>query len=194
MDNISKNILIGSVLGDGWLDKPTRNGSHWTIKYDEKSLSYLEWLHSKVSTLFPKGIRKKPKYHQYFIYSEVSLEIAEFRRVFYPEGKKIVPKNIKNLLTDPLSLAVWYMDDGSLDKRDKYHLNATIATFCFSYKDCELLAKALKDNFGVEAHVHKSTMRQKIGYRLYIVSKSMGRFMQIIQPFIQPCFRYKLVL
>jgi hypothetical protein len=117
-----------------------------------------------------------------------------FREIFYPEGKKIVPKQIGSLLTDPLSLAVWYMDDGSLDKRDKYHLNSTIATFCFSYKDCVLLTKTLKVNFGVEARVHKSTMRGKIGYRLYIVSGSMAGFMKIIQPYIQPCFMYKLVL
>lgn len=194
MDKVSKSILIGSILGDGWLDKPTKNGSHWVIKYDDKSLSYLEWLQQKLSRYFPDGVRKKKNYHQHFIYSEVCPEIAEFRKIFYPQGKKIVPEEVKTLLTEPLSLAIWYMDDGSLDRRDKYHLNSTIATFCFSYMDCELLASTLKDNFGVEVRVHKSTMRGRERYRLYIVSESMERFMRIIRPYIQPCFMYKIVL
>lgn len=194
MDQLCKNILVGSILGDGWLTKSSRIGAHWTIKYDDKSLSYLEWLYSMLRQLFPRGIRQKKNYHQHFIYSKSSPEISEFRKVFYPNGVKIVPSQIKFLLTDPLSLAIWYMDDGSLDKRHKYHLNATIATFCFSYEDCALLANTLKENFGVEARVHKSTMRGKEQYRLYIVSSSMSRFIKIIQPYIQPCFLYKIAL
>lgn len=31
---------------------------------------------------------------------------------FYPERKKIIPHNIQSFLHDPLSLAVWFMDDG----------------------------------------------------------------------------------
>ena len=194
MDQLHKNILVGSILGDGWLNKPSRLGAHWTIKYDDKSLIYLEWLYSMMNELFPSGIKAKKNYHQHFIFSKSSSELAEFRNIFYPNGKKIVPKQIKFLLTDPLSLAIWYMDDGSLDKRDKYHFNATIATFCFSYKECELLAETLKNNFDVEARVHKSTMRGKEQYRLYVVSRSMDRFINIIRPYIQPCFLYKIAL
>jgi len=103
-----------------------------------------------------------------------------------------VPDNIQEVLKNPLSLAIWYMDDGNLDNRYKYHLNSSFATFCFSYKECNLLAEALKSNFGVEARVHKSTMRGKEYYRLYIVASSMKRFVKTIKNFIVPCMQYKV--
>lgn len=194
MDKVCQSILIGSILGDGWLERPTGNGSSWYMKYDDKSLSYLKWLHSQLNQLIPSEIKTKLNYHQHLFHTKSSLEIGYFRDIFYPKGKKIVPLQIKALLTDPLSLAIWYMDDGSLDFRDKYHFNSTVATFCFSYEECELLVETLKENFDVKARVHKSTMRGKVGYRLYILSKSMERFIQIIRPYIQPCFSYKIAL
>ena len=40
---------------------------------------------------------------------------------------KIIPHDIQKILNNPISLAVWYMDDGSLDYRPKYHHNASIS-------------------------------------------------------------------
>jgi len=191
MDEVVKSIMIGSILGDGFLDKPTRNGSRLTIKYDDKSITYLKWLHKKLANFGVSEIKKKRGYHQHYFSTKPSFETAYLRNVFYPSGKKIIPFDIQKILNNPISLAVWYMDDGSLDYRLKYHRNASIATFCFSYKDCELLAKTLKVNFGVEARVHLSTMRGKKYYRLYITSKSFNDFMKLIKPYINPCMRYK---
>lgn len=193
MNRVQRNILIGSILGDGHLDKPTRNGSRWIIKYDDKFLPYLEWLHSKLLSLEVSDIKTKSgNYHQHYFFVKPSLEIGKWRSIFYPQGKKVVPAIINKLLTDSLSVAVWYMDDGSLDFREKYHFNATLATFCFSYEECLLLAKTLNLNFGVKAKVHKNSMRGKEYYRLYIKSESMDRFVGIIQRNIQPCMKYKI--
>ena len=112
--------------------------------------------------------------------------------MFYPKGKKIVPKNIKELLRNPLTLAVWYQDDGTLDCRSKYHYNAMFATYCFSFSDCKLLAKALRENFNLDARVCKCKMRGKTRYRLYIASKSMNNFVGLVEPHIITCFRYKI--
>ncbi|MBI2008067.1 hypothetical protein HYS82_00205 [Candidatus Amesbacteria bacterium] len=194
MDKTSQNILIGSILGDGHLDKPTKNGSRWILKYDDKCLEYLLWLHDKLLGLESSEVKPKKNYHQHYFSTKPSLEVGRFRRIFYLDGKKIVPEEIGNWLVDPLSLAVWYMDDGNLDRREKYHLNANIATYCFSYKECELLVKTLKSNFEVEARVHKCTMRGVRRYRLYIVSRSMDRFIKLVGPYIQPCLAYKIAL
>ena len=194
MDKICKSILIGSILGDGHLDPITRNGSRWILKYDDDHMRYLEWLRSKALDLQPSSIKAKKNYHQHYFSTKPSSDVGFFRRHFYPKGIKIVPKDVKLLLTDPLSLAIWYMDDGSLDKREKYHLNATFATFCFSFRECVLLASTLKENFGIEARVHKSTMRGKERYRLYIVSGSMTKFVNVVGSYIQPDFRYKIAL
>lgn len=191
MDEEIRSIIVGSVLGDGYMPTPTRNGSRLVIKYDDKSLPYLRWLHKKLTKLGVGKITKKPKYHQHYFSTNPSFETAYLRDIFYPYGKKIIPLDIQKILNNPRSLAVWYMDDGSLDYRPKYHRNASLATFCFSYEENELLAKTLKVNFNIEARVHLSTMRGKKYYRLYITAKSFDDFMSIIKPYINPCMKYK---
>jgi len=84
------------------------------------------------------------------------------------------------------------MDDGCLDFRAKDHSNATLATFSFSKKECQLLSETLRTNFNLLLGVHKNCMRGKPYYRLYVSSRSMNRFISLIQPFILPCFSYKL--
>lgn len=193
MDNTQQSILVGSILGDGHLDKLTRNGSRWIIKYDDRSLPYLKWLHSQLYSLGISEVKaKKGNYHQHYFHTKPSLKVGYWMNLFYPQGRKLIPENIKSLLISPLSLAVWYMDDGNLDFRNKYHFNSTFATFCFSYEECKLLANTLKENFGVEARVHKTTMRGKLYFRLYIPSKFMIKFVNLIKKYIHPCMKYKI--
>ena len=58
----------------------------------------------------------------------------EFYNQFYFDKKKRVPVKIRNLLCDPLALAVWYLDDGALrvdSKAFRLHTN--------SYPLCDVL-------------------------------------------------------
>lgn len=115
------------------------------------------------------------------------------KKAFYPnEGKKIVPPNIKELLSSPLALAIWYQDDGTLDFRDKYHRNAMFATHCFSFEDCTLLKDTLQENFGIKSSVCKCRMRGKMYYRLYVFSASMEIFVEAIRPYIHNDYAYKI--
>lgn len=102
--------------------------------------------------------------------------------------------DIQDLLKDPLSLAIWYQDDGTLDKRSKYHWNAMFATYCFPYNDCELLATAVRQNFDIEMSVCRCQMRGKMYYRLYVLSKSMRRFIEVVRPYIHTDYAYKISL
>jgi len=34
--------------------------------------------------------------------------------VFYRDGKKIIPENIAEYLANPVTMAVWFMDDGNI--------------------------------------------------------------------------------
>jgi len=194
MNENIKAILIGLALGDGYLTpfvgKSCR--SRTEIKGDNKNLSYLKWLHSQLKPLGCSDLKPKKNYHQHRFYTKTTEEIGKLRELFYPKGKKIVPKNIKELLRNPLTLAVWYQDDGTLDCRSKYHYNAMFATYCFSFSDCKLLAKALRENFNLDARVCKCKMRGKTRYRLYIASKSMNNFVGLVEPHIITCFRYKI--
>lgn len=187
-------ILIGLILGDGHLTsfKGASRQSRLDMKCDDKNLAYLRWLYRQLKPLGVSDLKPKKNYHQHRFYTKASREVGELRRLFYPKGKKIVPKEIKNILKNPLSLAIWYQDDGTLDCRSKYHYNAMFATHCFSFNGCRLLAEALKENFDLDVRVCKCRMRDKIRYRLYITSPSMAHFVGLIKPYINPCFRYKI--
>ena len=188
-------ILVGLILGDGYLTKPcgASQKAALDIKYDKKYLSYLKWLHKELSIYNPSPIRKKKGFHQFRFYTKRTKEIGKLRQLFYRNGKKIIPADIENYLINPITLAVWYQDDGTLDFRNKYHANALIATHCFTFEECHLLADALSKNFNLDVRVCRCQMRGKLYFRLYVASKSMNIFMQLVEPYIQNCFYYKLL-
>lgn len=193
MDQICQSIIIGSILGDGTIyPSNKKDEAIFEFKYDDKSFFYLEWLHNQFKIFGVREIKSHRGFHQHRFRSFPNKEIGHLRKLFYPRGKKVIPETISKLLIDPLSLAIWYMDDGCLDFRFKEHCNATLATFSFSKEECELLAKTMFDNFNLLVRVHKNSMRGKPYYRLYVASGSMSQFINLIQPFILPCFSYKL--
>lgn len=196
MEKQTKEIIAGSLLGDGWLTafKQRTKTSMYYVKCHSKNTDYLLWLRSQLMELSPSELKSTPKYPQHYFYTKARTDIGELRKLFYPnEGRKVIPENISDLLS-PISLAVWNQDDGTLDRRSKYHWNAMLSTYCFSYEECILLAQVLQKNFGIETSVCKCQMRNKMYYRLYILSSSMDKFISVIKPHIHPLFNYKIAL
>lgn len=78
------------------------------------------------------------------------------------------------------------MDDGSYtsDKNRTYRFS----TQSFPFEDQERLLEALKNNFDIDATIQKDRSH----YILYIRSKSTKRFVDLIRPYIHPCFSYKI--
>lgn len=196
MENtLASAIVIGTLLGDGSVYKPSvRKGeAQLRLGYMETSLPYLQWLREQLLSLVEMNpILPKKGYKQFYCWSRPSQALAEYRNLFYPSGKKVVPKTINELLVHPAALAVWYMDDGSIDDRPSYHRNITLATYGFSFPDCRRLCSVLKSNFGIVCNVHRSTMRNKTYPKIYVLSESTDRFLELVKPYIQPCFAYKL--
>lgn len=188
-------VAIGSILGDGCLRRLSKRkmSSQLYVSQHSSKLPYLEWLHSILGKGFAMNpIKPKKGYEQHYFDTRPEMVLGYLRENFYPEGKKIIPGDIKNLLKYPLSLAVWFMDDGTLDRRSKYHYNAMIATYSFSFDGCENLSEALRKNFGLEVSVTRCKMRDKIYPRIYVKSKSMDRFTSLIRPYIHSIFHYKV--
>lgn len=193
MDSTAKSIIIGSILGDGYISKPTKfkKTCYMEFKYSDKYFEYLKWLHSSFKSCDP-GIFSSHQNGQHKFVLSYSKELGKLRELFYREGRKVVPSNIDELLTNPLSLAIWYMDDGTLDNRKKYHLNAMLATYSFTFQECKLLMDTLQSNFGVKSSVTRCQMRGKVYPRLYIWAKDTIKFLDLVRPYILPCFEYKV--
>ena len=189
-----KEILVGLTLGDGHLE--TVNGGRTYRLKVEHSLNqkdYTDWLYKKFKNL----VLTKPQiklqtvgdveYQKYWFSTIGTGALRYYGQQFYVNRKKIVPKIIGKMVT-ALSLAVWFMDDGSL--KSKHHRARIINTQGFDDISLERLRRMLAQRFLV-----RTTLRQQQeGKQLYIPSTEIEKFVSIIRPFIIPSMEYKIKL
>jgi len=105
--------------------------------------------------------------------------------IWYKDKKKIVPKNIMELLT-PIGLAHWIMGDGS-----KHNLGLHLSVYAFSKKDVNLLINTLEIKFHLKCSIHNlSTIGHKP--RIYIWKESMPLLKDLVKLYIIPEMKYKI--
>lgn len=188
-----REILVGSILGDGCVSvRKNRNNCWYYVKQCDANKKYLFWLHREFANLCPSGPKQRRDNRQWYFSTTTIGELNWFREKFYPNGKKIIPKDISQILVSPLSVAIWYMDDGTLDYRPCYHCSFSISTHCFSVSGANLLKDTLFDTFGIRARVYNNLIRGVRYPRIYIGSEGRKEFYTLIEPFMLDCFRYKL--
>ena len=188
-----KAILVGSLLEDATVELRWKNArarfAHSVIQKE-----YLFWKHKEfctIATAEPQFVRQTIHWQTGKIYTNWHFstkalpELNNYRHLFYQGGKKIVPDDIENLLTDPLSLAVWIMDDGY--KRNDCDA-VRISTESFSLQEHQLLIKCLKLNFGLHARTHCKSK----WFNLYIPQPEMTRLRILIEEYVIPSMRYKI--
>ena len=77
------------------------------------------------------------------------------------------------------------MDDGTYAKR-AHHRIYRFLTHSFPLSDQEILVKVLRDNFGIEA------TKDRAYYMLSVIGESNQKLVDLIRPYINPCFDYKI--
>jgi predicted transcriptional regulator len=96
---------------------------------------------------------------------------------------KIIPHNLK--LT-PLTICIWYMDDGCAGQKDA---NLELCTQGFTLDECQFLVERLKCDLGIQSNV--KPRRDK--FVIYVGRKSYFDFIDMIRPYVEwKCFQYKL--
>lgn len=191
LNPIQRQIIVGTVLGDGHLT--SYNGLYYSLMFEHgfSQKAYIEWKYS----YFTEWVRTPPKlknqlvngklYQKVWFSTLSHVALRFYGKLFYPNGKKVVPPMISKLLT-PLGLAVWFMDDGSI--KSKEHKALILNTQCYSDKDLSLLQQTLLEKFGVKTKLRK----QKEGQQIYILSETVELFVEAIRPYIIPEMNYKL--
>lgn len=192
ISNVQKDIIVGSILGDGCLEFDGFHGTRLQIKQSEKYKNYVFWLYDRLKNICNSPPKQRPDNRQWYFSTKHLKDLTNLQRLFYVSKKKCVPCDIAELLTSSLSLAIWYMDDGTLDWRPKNHYAFTFNTDCFSLDDTTLLVKVLKMNFGIEASTYTALCRGKKYAKIYIGAKGRDKFLSLINPHILDCFIYKL--
>lgn len=188
-----EDIMLGSILGDGCINLTKTAGKyHYYLQQSDKNQDYIFWFYKELEPIFISPTKQRKNNKQWYLHSHYLETFAFLRNKFYPNGNKIIPKDIGSLLLSPLSLAVWFMDDGTLDYRPNDHCSFSIATHSFSLGDVKCLTDTLKKNFSLDVKVYNNFIRGKRYPRIYIGKEGRERFIELISPFILPCFYYKL--
>ena len=187
-----KEILIGTILGDAHLEKLyTPELSRLKIEHSYKQKEYVDWFYEE----FKNWIRTKPKEKIKKVFGKIHKNygfctyghglLGNFQKEFYAEKKKVIPDNLfKNITL--LSLAVWYMDDGSI--KSNKHKGVFLNAQSFSEKDVKTLQSILENKFGLTS----ATRKDESGEQIYLGGKSGEEFIKIIEPFVIPSMKYKI--
>ncbi len=190
-NSLQQQVIVGALLGDSSLQK---SPSERAILKFGHMYKQTEWLKLKTDSLagisfserLDKAYKQTKESHR--AWSKTSAYFGDLYKDWYPEHKKIVPRNIK--LT-PLTLATWYLDDGTLSGR-RLHLY----TLGFGLEDVRYLQKCLKEQQNVVARVRETTKRQSYleisNGRGEDTHHSFDRFMEIIAAYVPESMRYKL--
>jgi hypothetical protein len=192
------------VIGDGCLALAGKRGNnaryHLTQRADHED--YVQWQASIIENLCPVHIQRKPahtdsagwNHGEALTLSSRSLPFfTTLRDRWYMDGHKVVsPHDIK--LFDAESLAILYMDDGSLIKgtgRKKDGYGIMLCTQAFSWADVMLLRDFIADRFDVHFNVRNTRYPSGIKYALYCTKVQVPNFIRIVKPYMQPSYLYK---
>ena len=179
-------VLVGTLLGDGTLRKQGNNKLNALLEVNHcyEFCEYVDWKYRCFQdyVLTPPKPRRGNGSRVAYRFTTRSLPVfTHYYRWFYPCGRRSIPND---LALTPLSLAVWFMDDGS-KSRNAWYLN----TQQFSVSEQSRLRDLLLKTFGIVSAAN----RDKHYFRIRINLASTRLMTEIIEPHLLPCFRYKLV-
>jgi ribosomal protein S17E len=177
-------ILIGSLLGDGTLRRQgNRLNALFEVNHSFKHKTYVDWKFNNFQEFVltsPKSRRGKGTRIAYRFTTRSLPVFTDYYNQFYVNGKKRIPYN---LVLNPLSLAVWFMDDGSRT-RSAFYLN----TQQFTLPEQQFLQLVLLKTFGLTSSLN----RDKQYYRIRISSDSSKKVRNIVAPYVVNDLSYKL--
>ncbi len=194
MRQIQKAVVIGTILGDGFLQKTGKKNARLRLEHSLKQQDYLIWKCQILSNFFQKkpvilerSNLKFGKNYQYIRNQSYSgLEFGKLHQLFYVDGKRVIPNKISELLKAPMSLAVWFMDDGYYYLRDKI---AYVYLPKLDPDSISNLLTALNLNYGLSPQLK---IKKRGEYVLIFTVKDTGRLIQIIKPYIIKSMSHKI--
>ena len=182
-------VILGTLLGDGKLDKPIKGNSRLQIRHSIKQLDYVEFKRKILSPISGellfykyKDVRTGKEYIQVGFNTKRSPYFTMLYKVFYKEGRKRIPKEVIMKL-DERALAIFIGDDGTFDKSSK---TIKISVDGYSHKDRRLIQMWLKERFNIRSTIQKD--------RIYILRDDYPKLVKLIIKYLPKSLHYKLGL
>jgi len=180
------HLLLGSMLGDGSIRQSGHHTAYFREEHSPAQAEYVDW---KCSLLGDLVREKHASDARYGFETIAAPAFGRMKKSFYRENgryKTISERVLRQL--SPLSLAVWYQDDGALqDDGGKRRRNCIY----FHKTDEETrnkVALIFEEVFALKAAVHSTKTSTVISFS----GENAAKFEAIIAPYVHPSMAYKL--
>ena len=191
MSERQKQLLNGMLLGDAHLERQKGAlSARLKIEHSVSQSTYVDWKFREWRDWVRTPPRERTRRNRLGTTSEIvgfttlsHVEFEKFRLRFYENHRKVVPEDLE---LSELSMAVWFMDDGS--RKSNQCQGLYLNTQGFNESEVELLRSVMVRDVGVETSVRQ----QRDGLQIYIPSSSVTEFTAFIRSEILPSMRYKL--
>ena len=186
LSRVAHDVVCGTLLGDGHLAGAS---AYLVFNHSERQGEYASFKADLLSELSPR-IRRAAvaavaggpaAYPVINVRTLAHRALGTLRSAFY-RPRKCVPSWMADRL-NPLMLAIWYMDDGSLQTQSASHPRAEIATCGFRHEELSILVAGLA-RLGVHGKARRG--------RLHFDVEAAKELSRLIAPYVPPSMRYKL--
>jgi recombination protein RecA len=190
-------VLLGGLMGDGALSTSASGlSARFRMGHGARQTAYADWK----ATLFGNITCSRSTNEKGAVFYDLQPlpELAELRDAVYIAGQKVLNEDYLKKLS-PLSLAIWYQDDGAFSLRSKGMQARTeggsgrieICVQAFERSSRVRLQQYLTDTWGIETRLAERGSR-KISY-LVFDRAATDRFQELVAPYVHPSMEYKLL-
>lgn len=203
MNDQDRGILVGMVMGDGYLGVRMRGkayeSSELTVVHSVVQRDYVAYKAELVRKIFGGVFTVREKSttlkngKKYFLcgFSKSHKYFSTLKHMMYRDRKKVVTDQVLGMLTVP-GIAIWYMDDGharrNLNKEGFVSSVSTQISTCCSEPEASRICEWLAVRHGVQFR----PFPEGPGFSVRCNTGESHKFARLVEPYIIPSMRYKL--
>ena len=203
-------MILGSLLGDASIGKPLgeqyqKANARIQLVHSIKQKPYVEWKYEilKNIVLAPPSIRSVMSgknrgfiKDEYMAFGFATRCLPCVTEIFNLMGTREITQKWLDEITDPIALAVWYMDDGCLAVDRKYEKLRYSIRFCVGDRnlhELELLKSWMNTRFGLDyVRIYIPPNRPTKRELQILHFQTVKKFENIVRPHILPSMQYKM--
>lgn len=209
---IDKAIMIGLLLGDGYVNEKGRVEISHCIQQKDYCIYKAKLLHSvcggkdikvheykRIRSILKDGRQWKNNTFTVVSFKKQSKSFLYFRDLLYHDKRKKITNEILNMLL-PISIALWWLDDGSLvRKKQKDGGDGSYILMLYTYlpkEQNELIQKYFLEKYNMKWNVVPANIHKENQYMLRCGQTEGRKFLSIIRDIVIqkiPSMQYKVL-
>jgi hypothetical protein len=181
-------LLIGTLLGDAYIQKVKNRPRSYCFSFQQSNYDYAKWkadnsgLSYTIHTRDRYDNRTEKTYRVTTVLLKLDKDLKDaLYNLFYCPKKQITDKILA--LVTPMTLAVWYMDDGNLYYNGN-NCHITLSVNGFSLEERTKVIDWFKTRYDLDFKHSQKAIR-------LTSRKQCQGFMDIVERHIPDCMKYK---